>query len=78
MAAKITQRILSDRALELVMLNVLGGLGAIALQPLEIAQQDCQKVSRCQENRIKKTGMADSTNPGTANNDQQTDLKLNS
>ncbi|MEN8179365.1 MAG: hypothetical protein ABFS39_12225 [Pseudomonadota bacterium] len=74
---KTTQKVLSDRALELVMLNVLGGLGCILSQPPEMPQ-DLNKMHGGAD-KSQKNQLADSVQPGlTPHNKQPSDEKLNS
>ncbi len=74
---KTTRKVLSERALELVMLNVLGGLDGLLLQPARINQDSPMPGSYRANSRI--SGPVGSTSPNTVNlQDPQTDQKLSS
>lgn len=74
---KTTQKVLSERALELVMLNVLGGDMGMLSQPQDM-DQGCNKTSSG-EDKSKQQGVTQSTGPDSAKlNGQKTDQELNS
>ena len=74
---KTAQKVLSERALELVMLNVLGGHMEMLLKPKDVAQV-CNETSSC-EDKIEQQSLAESTTQESANiGRQKIDQKLNS